>query len=150
MLGCKIVAPIWLPLLGSNQRQPVLTHLPRYARRNGEFVLRRDRIASNGVACDRQTSRQPRFALLDVARDWHCSCPRKKVNKKAARLVANCFFVGSPCWARTSDNLINSQVLIPTELRRNIELGIRKYPYVSAMTYLPRPSPAKYCQHCRA
>ena len=29
-----------------------------------------------------------------------------------------CF--GSPCWARTSDTLINSQVLVPTELRRNI------------------------------
>ena len=113
-------SPCWARNTRKRARQPVLTHLPRYARRNGEFVLRRDRIASNCVACDRQTSRQPRFALLDVARDWRCSCPRKKVNKKAARLVANCFFVGSPCWARTSDNLINSQVLIPTELRRNM------------------------------
>ena len=30
-----------------------------------------------------------------------------------------CF--GSPCWARTSDTLINSQVLVPTELRRNMK-----------------------------
>ena len=37
--------------------------------------------------------------------------------------VPNAFafgIIGSPCWARTSDTLINSQVLVPTELRRNI------------------------------
>ena len=32
----------------------------------------------------------------------------------------SCRFFGSPCWARTSDTLINSQVLVPTELRRNM------------------------------
>ena len=32
------------------------------------------------------------------------------------------FGFGSPCWTRTSDTLINSQVLVPTELRRNVKL----------------------------
>ena len=35
--------------------------------------------------------------------------------------------LGSPGWTRTSDTLINSQVLLPTELRRNIKFSCEFY-----------------------
>ena len=39
--------------------------------------------------------------------------PQLQLRKKTKRQTANaiCFFVGSPNWTRTSDTLINSQVL---------------------------------------
>ena len=55
--------------------------------------------------------RQPRFALLSVKRDVAGSKQQRKENEKANRLEAIRFFIGSPCWTRTSDTLINSQVL---------------------------------------
>ena len=36
------------------------------------------------------------------------------------------FYDGSPGWTRTSDTLINSQVLLPTELRRNMLLSCKR------------------------
>ena len=45
----------------------------------------------------------------------------KGKTKTRGNCLGLCF--GSPCWARTSDTLINSQVLVPTELRRNINQG---------------------------
>ena len=43
--------------------------------------------------------------------------------------------LGSPCWARTSDTLINSQVLVPTELRRN---GFRGSPLLGRSSDIKR------------
>ena len=106
------------PCWDTKARQPVFTHLPR---KLGEMT---------SLACsprrafrkrNRQTSRQPRSALLAVAHGSRWLAPTKKENKKSRHALRTCLFIGSPCWARTSDNLINSQVLIPTELRRNIQ-----------------------------
>ena len=41
--------------------------------------------------------------------------------------------LGSPCWARTSDNLINSQVLLPTELKGNIKGKERRFTHIKAL-----------------
>ena len=57
-----------------------------------------------------------RFAGAEVERTFGLS--GEKEPKKSPRRLPRAFF-GSPCWARTSDTLINSQVLVPTELRRN-------------------------------
>ena len=77
-----------------------------------------------------------------------------KYNKRSQRKTEALprLFFGSPCWARTSDTLINSQVLVPTELRRNICIKVAQSAtfIVSALTYFPGPSPAKYFRHCKA
>ena len=56
---------------------------------------------------------------------YHDKSPKNKRNPKPSPIGNNFGFLsfGSPCWARTSDTLINSQVLVPTELRRNIDFG---------------------------
>ena len=44
-----------------------------------------------------------------------------KIYKNPRKRLRYGVFYGSPGWTRTSDTLINSQVLLPTELRRNIK-----------------------------
>ena len=101
-----------------------------------------------------------RNGLLASGRALRCRAVRKGVDsakpsggsKTKTRGICLGLCFGSPCWARTSDTLINSQVLVPTELRRNMK-GIhrfRVYPFMSAMTYLSGSSPTKYFRHCKA
>ena len=78
-----------------------------------------------------QTS--PLFLPLVGVGYCYASSTTKGANKKPRRLAW--FFVGSPCWARTSDTLINSQVLVPTELRRN---GFRGSPLLGRSSDVKR------------
>ena len=54
----------WLPLLGSNQRQPVSTHPP-----NGGRAYLLARLTRAFRKRNRKVCRQPRFALLSASRD---------------------------------------------------------------------------------
>ena len=46
---------------------------------------------------------------------------------KKPKLKSFGFYSGSSTWARTRDPLINSQVLLPTELSRNRKMIIPKF-----------------------
>ena len=46
---------VWLPLLGSNQRQPVLTQLPHKVRTVAQFAFGKRAVSSpSGAACHRR------------------------------------------------------------------------------------------------
>ena len=72
-------------------------------------------------------------------------------NKKAPQL--NEMLLNSPNWTRTSDTLINSQVLYRLSYgginRREVRKTLTSV-VVLANTYFPGPSPAKYLRHDRA
>ena len=53
--------------------------------------------------------RQPRFALQPAKREWRWAGAGGGANEKSTPISV--LSVGSPCWTRTSDTLINSQVL---------------------------------------
>ena len=57
------------------------------------------------------SSRQFRLRRSCLSRMLGADASTKKKANRKARGVCLGLSVGSPCWARTSDNLINSQVL---------------------------------------
>ena len=87
----------WLLLLGSEPR----------------FAVKKDRIV---LCSESQTN-------FDLQSKSEVLLRHKEERKRKANRKCDSLFFGSPCWARTSDTLINSQVLVPTELRRNINQG---------------------------
>ena len=79
-------------------------------------------------------------------------CSSANEGTKKARIQTNAGF-GSPNWTRTSDTLINSQVLYRLSYgginRREVRKTLTSV-VVLANTYFPGPSPAKYLRHDRA
>ena len=88
-----------------NQRQPELTLLPCGS---GVFSCPLD----VGIPqAEPKSTRQFRLCRSCLSRMVGAGASTKKGANRKARGKRLGLSVGSPCWARTSDNLINSQVL---------------------------------------
>ena len=123
MLGCKIVAPIWLPVLGSNFRLPSMCEqsavdTAKHSRLDRSYIRFRYSLFSPLTRKNshlgsffsvnyrlRRSVAERGIAIRDVA-GWIRS---KRAKRKTIRLDG--FLFGSPCWARTSDIMINSHAL---------------------------------------
>ena len=105
MLGCKIVAPTWLPLQAvsplwatgakRDRRQPVLTHPP-----NGGRAYLLARLTRAFRKRNRKVCRQFQLRWSCLSREVGADTRQtKRAKTKTTRLGGICF--GSPCWART-------------------------------------------------
>ena len=150
-LGLCFGSPCWAR---TERRKKTDTLITQYARKLANLASS-PCARGAGAVCEQTWATLPSAAPMGLLNGKYrvLLFERNKGKKTKSRPpIGDLLFVGSPCWARTSDTLINSQVLVPTELRRNMK-GIHKLvciPFMSAMTYFPGPSPDKYFRHCKA